>query len=50
MAFDISIGVRRNDRELLDRINASIERERPGIDAILEAFHVPLDGSPALQP
>ena len=32
-----------NNRALLDRINASLDREQPKIDAILEAYHVPLD-------
>jgi mxaJ protein len=41
MTFDISMGVRRNNRDLLARIDASLDRERPKIDAILEAYHVP---------
>jgi mxaJ protein len=43
MSFDISMGVRRGDRELLDRINATLERDRPAIEAILERYHVPLE-------
>jgi mxaJ protein len=43
MSFDISMGVRRGDRELLDRIDATLERERPEIEAILERYHVPLE-------
>ena len=42
MTFAISMGVRRGNRELLDQINASLEHEQPRIDAILEAYHVPL--------
>jgi mxaJ protein len=41
MAFDISMGVNRNNRELLDQINASLEREKLVISAILKAYHVP---------
>lgn len=47
MSFAISMGVRRNNRQLLDRINASLEREQSQIDAILAAYHVPLEGMPA---
>ncbi len=43
MSFDISMAVRRDDRELLERINAALERERPAIEAILERYHVPLE-------
>ena len=43
MTFDISMGVRRNNHELLDRINASLDREKPVISAILEDYHVPVD-------
>ena len=49
MSFDISMGVRRGDRELLDRIDAILEHEQPAIRAILERYHVPLEpmGAPA---
>jgi mxaJ protein len=50
MSFDISMAVRRGDRELLNRINAALQRERPAIEAVLERYHVPLealDGSSA---
>lgn len=43
MSFDISMAVRRDDRDLLDRINAVLERERPAIEAVLERYHVPLE-------
>jgi mxaJ protein len=43
MAFDISMGVKRNNHELLDRIDASLEREKLVISGILKAYHVPLD-------
>jgi mxaJ protein len=42
MAFDISMGVRRDDAALRDRINAVLDREKPAIDAILRAYHVPV--------
>jgi mxaJ protein len=47
MAFAISMGVRRNNQQLLERINASLEREQSQIDAILAAYHVPLDDASA---
>jgi mxaJ protein len=47
MAFDISMAVRRGDRDLLDRINAILGREQPRIDAILEHYHVPLESAGA---
>jgi mxaJ protein len=43
MIFDISMGVRRGNRELVAQVNASLERERPAIDAILKAYHVPME-------
>jgi mxaJ protein len=43
MSFDISMGVRRGERELLNRINAALEREQPAIEAILERYHVLLE-------
>ena len=47
MIFAISMGVKRGNRELLEQINASLEREQPKIDAILEAYHVPLEKAAA---
>ncbi len=46
MAFDISMGVRRNNPELIERINSILVRERPEIDAVLNSYHVPLDNTP----
>jgi mxaJ protein len=43
MSFDISMGVRRSDGQLLDRINAILERDSPAIDAILRRYQVPLE-------
>jgi quinoprotein dehydrogenase-associated probable ABC transporter substrate-binding protein len=39
--FDISMGVRRGDTALKDRLNAVIERRKPDIDRILEQYGVP---------
>jgi mxaJ protein len=46
MAFDIAMGVRLKNPELRDRVNDVLAREQPAIDAILRAYHVPLE-SPA---
>lgn len=43
MTFAISVGVRRSNRALLDLINASLDREQPKIQVILERYHVPLE-------
>jgi mxaJ protein len=39
--FDIAVGVRRGDDELKNAIDNFLERRRPEIDAILDAYHVP---------
>lgn len=39
--FDISMGVRRGDRQLRDELDAVIDRRRADIDAILAAYSVP---------
>lgn len=41
MQFDISMGVRKGNMALRDRLNAVIARDRGQIDAILDAYHVP---------
>jgi mxaJ protein len=41
-AFDIVMGVRRGDRELLDRLNRIHRKRRTAIEAVLREFHVPL--------
>lgn len=49
MRFDISMGVRKGDIALRDRLNAVIARDRSAIAAILDAYHVPrvsLAGTP----
>jgi mxaJ protein len=40
-AFDISMGVRRDDRARRDRLNRFIKERRGDIDAILAEYHVP---------
>jgi mxaJ protein len=42
MAFDISMGVRRGDKALLERLNHSLERNHAAILAILAAYQVPV--------
>jgi mxaJ protein len=42
MAFDISMGVRRDEPGLQGRINGLLEADRSAIEAILHEFHVPL--------
>ena len=39
--FDISMGVRRGDAKLRERLDAEIERRRPDIERILDAYGVP---------
>jgi mxaJ protein len=39
--FDISMGVRRGDTALRDKLDAEIERRRPDIERILDAYGVP---------
>lgn len=50
MVFDISMGVRRDDRALRRTINQALARNRQAIDAVLDAYHVPRvtagEGSP----
>jgi mxaJ protein len=39
--FDISMGVRRQDKALRDRLDGIIDREKKPIQAILDSYHVP---------
>jgi mxaJ protein len=41
MVYDISMGVRSNDIALRRRIDLFLERDKPEIDALLRAYHVP---------
>ena len=41
LLFDISMGVRRRDRELMTRLEEIVDRRRKDIDAILAEYHVP---------
>lgn len=43
MAFDISMGVRKNDARFKQRIEGLLEKEAPRIDGILESYGVPQD-------
>lgn len=47
MQFDISMGMRRHEPDFEAKINEILERERPKIDAILAAYHVPRTDSVA---
>ncbi len=42
MTFEISMGVKRNNRELLEQLNAGLDREQLRIHRILERYSVPL--------
>jgi len=42
MAFYISIGVRRGDYSLLQRLDDSLERNHTAISSILAEYHVPV--------
>lgn len=46
MAFDISVGVRRNDTAFKRDIEQALERERPAIERILDRYGVPRVPSP----
>lgn len=41
--FDQSIGVRKDDKELLKEVNAALEKARPEIETILKEEGIPLD-------
>ena len=42
MAFDIAMGTRRDDPQLRQEIASLLIKEKPAIEAILRAYHVPL--------
>jgi len=42
MAFDISMGVRRGDHALLQRLDDALQRNQAAIQAILAAYRVPV--------
>jgi mxaJ protein len=44
--FSIAIGVKRGERELVQRLNAVLERRQPEIDAILSDYAVPRTDRP----
>jgi mxaJ protein len=41
MVFDISMGVRRNDKAFLDEVDTALEHRRGEIDKILAQYGVP---------
>jgi mxaJ protein len=41
--FDQSIGVRKDDKELLDQVNAALQKSQPEIESILKDEGIPLD-------
>lgn len=46
MVFDISMGVRKEDRALRDEVDAALSDLKPQIDEVLDEYNVPrLDGS-----
>jgi mxaJ protein len=50
MAFDISMGVRRDDNALLQQLDESLEKNHVSIAAILASFHVPVLREPFAAP
>jgi mxaJ protein len=40
--FDQSVGVRRDDKQLLEQIDAALVKAKPKIDALLQAEGIPL--------
>jgi mxaJ protein len=54
MTFDINMGVRKDDLQLLEEINAELASRKPEIDAILAGYGVPrvdppVSGAPQLR-
>jgi mxaJ protein len=41
MSYDIALGVRRDEDELRNRLDAALLAERPNIQALLRSYHVP---------
>jgi mxaJ protein len=50
MVFDISMGVRRDDRALRRELDRALARNRDAIGRILDAYHVPRVADPASSP
>ncbi|MGN2248641.1 quinoprotein dehydrogenase-associated putative ABC transporter substrate-binding protein [Frateuria sp. GZRe14] len=48
MVFDISMGLRRDDRALRRELDQALARNRGAIDRILDAYHVPRVSDPSL--
>jgi quinoprotein dehydrogenase-associated probable ABC transporter substrate-binding protein len=49
-AFDISVGVKKGDDALFDRVEKALDRKRTAIAAVLAEYGVPSPGLAALQP
>ncbi len=43
MAYAISVGVRRGNTALRDRVDAVLQQEKPRLDVLLRSYHVPLE-------
>jgi mxaJ protein len=50
MVFDVSMGVRRDDRALRRELDRALARNRDAIGRILDAYHVPRVADPASSP
>ncbi len=42
MSYAIAVGVRKDENELRDRLDAALTAERPRIEALLRSYHIPL--------
>jgi mxaJ protein len=50
LSFEISVGVKRSDKELRDRVNQILRDKRPEIDALLDSYNVPRLPPPVARP
>jgi mxaJ protein len=50
MSYDVSVGVRRGDTALLQRVNAALASESTAIERLLVSYHVPMADSSAGHP
>jgi mxaJ protein len=49
MVFDVSMGVRRDDPELLKTLDGALQRRAAEVKALLTAYHVPLVADPTAE-
>lgn len=47
MAFNIAMGVRRNDQSLRDKLDAELQRRRPEIRRLLASYGIPQETAPS---